>query len=68
MDTLLSHLLAEIRRRARLLSASGDAGYSVEAVVVIAFLVAAALAVLAIIVAKVTAKANSINLGIGAGL
>lgn len=40
-----------------------DAGYTTEAVIVIALMVAAAIAVVGIIVAKVTAKANSIDLG-----
>lgn len=39
-----------------------DRGYSTEAVVVTALLVAAAIAVIAIIVAKVTQKAREINL------
>jgi hypothetical protein len=39
-----------------------EAGYSTETVVVTALLVAAALAVIAIIIGKVTAKANGINL------
>lgn len=40
-----------------------DAGYTTETVVVIALLVAMALAAIAIITAKVLAKANSLNLG-----
>jgi len=39
-----------------------DAGYSTETVLVTALLVVAAIAVLAIIVAKVTSKANSIDM------
>ena len=40
-----------------------DAGYSTEAVVVTALLVTLAVAAVAIIAAKVLAKANSINTG-----
>ena len=40
-----------------------DAGYTTETVVVIALLVAMALAAIAIIAAKVLAKANGLNLG-----
>ena len=65
MNTVIAYLAAEIRRRARTLRATKDAGYSTETVVTIAVLVGAALVVLGIIVTKVTAKANSINLGLG---
>ena len=41
----------------------GEAGYSTEAVVVTALLVALAIAAIAIIAAKVLAKANSISTG-----
>ena len=40
-----------------------DAGYTTETVVVTALLVALAIAAIAIIVAKVIAKANGLNLG-----
>lgn len=50
--------LAEVRRRAR-----SDAGYTTETIVVTALLAILALAVVGIVVAKVTAKANSIDLG-----
>lgn len=40
-----------------------DAGYSTEAVIVTALLAVMGLAVIGIIVAKVTAKANGIDLG-----
>ena len=46
--------------RARL---GNDAGYTTETVVVIALLVALAIAAVAIITAKVLAKASSLNLG-----
>jgi hypothetical protein len=51
--------------RARLAAArnSRDAGYTTETVVVTALLVALAIAAVAIIVAKVLAKANGLNLG-----
>ena len=39
-----------------------DAGYTTEAVIVTALLAAGAIAIVAIIVAKITARANSINL------
>ncbi len=48
--------LAEARR-------NGDAGYTTETVLVIALLVALAIAAIAIISAKVLAKASSLNLG-----
>ncbi|MER6075160.1 hypothetical protein ABT187_41465 [Streptomyces sp. NPDC001817] len=50
--------LAEIRRQAR-----SDAGYTTETIVVTALLAILGLTVVGIIVAKVTAKANSIDLG-----
>jgi hypothetical protein len=57
--------LAAAMLRARLAQArrDGDAGYTTETVVVIALLVALAIAAIAIITAKVLAKANSLNLG-----
>jgi hypothetical protein len=59
---LLTYLTGEIRRRWRILQATKDGGYSTEAVVVTAVLVALALVVLGIVAVKVTTKANSINL------
>lgn len=61
----IDHLINEIRRRWRVLKDSGDAGYTTETVIAIALLAALAIAVLAIIGAKVLAKADSINLGSG---
>lgn len=52
-----------LRARFESLRRAPEAGYSTETVLVTALLVVAALTVIAIIVAKVTAKANSINLG-----
>ncbi|MGW2649241.1 hypothetical protein ACWC2T_31055 [Streptomyces sp. NPDC001393] len=50
--------LTELRRQAR-----SDAGYTTETIVVTALLAILGLTVVGIIVAKVTAKANSIDLG-----
>ncbi len=55
--TLRNHT-ALVRRQAR-----GDAGYTTETIVVTALLVVLALTVVGIIVAKVLAKAHSIDLG-----
>jgi hypothetical protein len=63
MSTLLSQLTRELHRRWQLLRAHRDAGYTTETVVVTAMLIALALLVVAILVAKVTSKANSIDLG-----
>ena len=66
MPDLLGYLrLAAALLRGRLAQArrGGDAGYTTETVVVIALLVALAIAAIAIITAKVLAKANSLNLG-----
>ena len=51
-----------IRDRVAKLCRSNDAGYSTEATVVIALLAAAAIVIVGIIVAKVTARAKSIDL------
>lgn len=59
----LGRLARELRRRIKELVATGDAGYSTEAVVVTAALVLLAIVVLAIIAAKLIAKANAIDLG-----
>lgn len=63
IQDLWSVLVVEARRRWRLARQHPDAGYSTETVLVTALLVAAALVVLAIITAKVVAKAKSIDLG-----
>jgi hypothetical protein len=52
---VLAARLAQLRR--------SEKGYSTETVIVTALLAAAAIAVIGIIVAKVTSKASSINLG-----
>jgi hypothetical protein len=51
-----------LKARWELVRSEHEAGYSTETVLVTALLVVAALALIAIIVAKVTAKANGINL------
>jgi hypothetical protein len=58
----LRHLIGSLRAYLAAVR-TDDAGYSTEAVVVIALLVAMALAAVGIIAAKVIAKANSLNLG-----
>ncbi len=61
-------LVTEIRHRWRIVRESKDAGYTTETVIGVALLAALAIAVIAIIAAKITAKANSINLnGTGGG-
>jgi hypothetical protein len=55
LAAMLRARLAQARRR--------DGGYTTETVVVIALLVALAIAAVAIITAKVLAKAGSLNLG-----
>ena len=64
---LIDFLVTEIRQRWRMVRASKDAGYTTETVIGIALLAALAIAVIAIIAAKVTAKANNINLDGGGG-
>jgi hypothetical protein len=60
---VLHYLVGMLRTRWQLLRAEPEAGYSTEAVVVIALLVVMAIAAVAIIAAKVLAKANSISTG-----
>ena len=54
---------AVLRARLAAVRRTRDVGYTTETVVVTALLVALALAAIAIIVAKVIAKANGLNLG-----
>ena len=61
MFTEVQILIARIRTELDRLR-HDEGGYSTEAVVVTALLAALAIAVIAIIVAKVIAKANEINL------
>jgi hypothetical protein len=56
-------LARALRERLAVARAEADAGYSTEAVVVTALLVALAIAAIAIIASKVLAKANSISTG-----
>jgi hypothetical protein len=60
--TFLAVLAETLRQRWRQLREQPDAGYSTEAVVITALLVAAALAAVAIITAKVLDRARSIDL------
>jgi len=62
---LLRHLLTAVRDRWQVLRDDPEAGYTTETVVVTALLVAMAITVIAIIVAKVTATANNISTGGG---
>jgi hypothetical protein len=66
LSTALAYLLAvagQLRGRLAAARRAGDAGYTTETVLVTALLVVLAITVIAIIVAKVTAEANAINLG-----
>lgn len=64
MRTSWALLCAGLRTRIAELRRNPDAGYTTETVVITALLVVAALTVVAIIVGKVVAKANSIDLGL----
>ena len=64
MRTYWALLRAGLRTRIAELRRDPDAGYTTETVVITALLVVAALTVVAIIVGKVVAKANSIDLGL----
>jgi hypothetical protein len=59
---LLGHTLTT-RPRPRRAPAHDDAGYTTEAVVVIALMVALALTAVGILTARILAKVNSIDLG-----
>jgi hypothetical protein len=59
----LTHLLRTLKDRLAILRAQKQAGYTAEAVIVIALMVIAAIAIVTIIVTKITDKANSINMG-----
>jgi hypothetical protein len=61
--TIVVHLIRSLRERLAVARAQPEAGYSTEAVVVIALLVAVAVAAVGIIGAKVLTKANGINTG-----
>ncbi len=61
--TIVIHLIRSLRERLAVARAQPEAGYSTEAVVVIALLVAVAVAAVGIIGAKVLTKANGIGTG-----
>jgi len=63
MPALISYLAAELRHRWHTVRDTKDGGYSTETVLVTALLVAGAILVIGIVIVKLTAKANSINLG-----
>ncbi len=64
MRTCSVLLVSALHARIGELRRNPDAGYTTETVLVTALLVVAALVVVGIIVAKVTAKANGIDLGL----
>lgn len=61
--TVIRQIVRYLRDRLATARAEPEAGYSTEAVVVIALLVATAVAAVGIIASKVLAKANSIETG-----
>ena len=63
MFDFIGHFTVELRRRWHTARAASDASYTTESVIVTATLIILALAVLAIIGAKVIGKAGSIDLG-----
>ncbi|GAA0490821.1 hypothetical protein Ade02nite_23450 [Paractinoplanes deccanensis] len=63
MNAVLTYIAAEIRHRWEMVRATKDGGYTTEAVVATAVLVTLAILAIGIIYAKVSGKANSINLG-----
>ena len=66
MNVLLhavAQLIGALRQRLRVLRAQPEAGYSTEAVVVIALLVAMAITAVGIIAAKVISSAHNISTG-----
>jgi hypothetical protein len=62
MHPYLAALWTTLKTRWEVLRREPEAGYSTETVLVTALLVVLALAVIAILVAKVTSKANGITL------
>jgi hypothetical protein len=63
--SIIRHLMAQLRSRLRAARAEPEAGYSTEAVVVIALLVAMAITAVGIIAAKVISTAHNISTGPG---
>jgi hypothetical protein len=61
----IRHLIGLFRGRLQTLRAAPEAGYSTEAVVVIALLVAMAIAAVGIIATKVISTAHNISTGSG---
>ena len=61
--TILRQLIAHLRSHLEALKAEPEAGYSTEAVVVIALLVAMAITAVGIIAAKVISAAHGISTG-----
>lgn len=61
--TAVNRLMTHLRSRLRALRAEPEAGYTAEAVVVIALMVALAVTAVAIIAAKVLATAHNIQTG-----
>lgn len=60
---IVFHVFRILRDRLAVARAESEAGYSTEAVVVIALLVAMAVAAVGVITAKVLTKANGIDTG-----
>lgn len=67
MWTHVTALIDALRATWKKLTANPDDGYASEAVLVTALLILCALVVIGIIAAKVTSKANTIDLGIDLG-
>ena len=65
--SIIRHLITQLRSRLQVLRADPEAGYSTEAVVVIALLVAMAITAVGIIAAKVISTAHNISTGGGSG-
>ncbi|MGH3761034.1 hypothetical protein [Actinophytocola sp.] len=63
MWTYIAIFVDELKSRWKAMNNDPEAGYASEAVLVTALLVLGAIVVIAIIVAKVTNKANEIDLG-----
>lgn len=63
--TFIRRLIAHLRNRLQVLRAQPEAGYSTEAVVVIALLVVMAITAVGIIAAKVISTAHNISTGSG---
>ena len=61
--TILHQVMRFLRDRLTVARAEPEAGYSTEAVIVIALLAAMAIAAVGIIATKVIAKANSVDTG-----